>query len=359
MNKTIPAIAESEAELKKLMRQEQGVRHQRLQVLYLLVSRQSNRSQAARLVGVHRNSVQTWLTVYAEGGLSALLRVEKAPGRAPTLSGAPLERLRAKLTEPDGFGSYGEIRDWIEAELGIVMEYETVRKLVRYRLGAKLKRARPSHIKNASAIAAFPAQVAHMWQVTTRQQARPLKLWVMDESRFGLQTVQRRRITLRGVKPMGSYQHRFENFYLYGAVCPCTGEGDFMVARRLEGTALARFIQQILTEQPTYHHVFLLDNSKTHTLTSADFPANATLLFQPPYAPELNPIERVWHDAKGHLAWRTFATLFELQAAVEAIFLAYSDDQLISLTAADYLITAISEPELPVTQLTPAPALAA
>jgi transposase len=148
MNKTIPPIAESEAELKKLMRQEEGVRHRRLQVLYLLVSGQAdNRSQAARLVGVHRNSVQKWLAAYAAGGLPTLLRIEKAPGRMPTLTGAPLERLRAQLAEPAGFGSYGEIRDWIEADLGVALEYETVRKLVRYRLGAKLKRARPSHIK--------------------------------------------------------------------------------------------------------------------------------------------------------------------------------------------------------------------
>ncbi len=148
MNKTIPPIAESEAELKKLMRQEEGVRRQRLQVLYLLVSGQArNRSQAARVVGVHRNSVQNWLAAYAEGGLARLLRVEKAPGRTPTLTGTALDRLRAKLAEPEGFGSYGAVRDWIEAELGVAMQYETVRKLVRYRLGAKLKRARPSHIK--------------------------------------------------------------------------------------------------------------------------------------------------------------------------------------------------------------------
>ena len=164
----------------------------------------------------------------------------------------------------------------------------------------------------------------------------------MDERRFGLQTVQRRRITLRGVKPIGTYQHRFENFYLYGAVCPCTGEGDFMVACRLEGTAFARFIPQILMEQPTYHHLFLLDNSATHALPPRDFPTNVTLLFQPPYAPELNPIERVWQDAKRHLAWRNFSSLYDLQAAVETIFLAYSDDHLASLTAADYLIQAIS-----------------
>jgi hypothetical protein len=192
-----------------------------------------------------------------------------------------------------------------------------------------------------------------------REATQPLKLWVMDESRFGLQTIQRRRITLRGVKPVGIYQHRFENFYLYGAICPLTGEGDFMVARRLEGTAFARFIEQILYEQPTYHHVFLLDNSKTHTLPNEHFPANVSLLFTPPYAPELNPIERFWHDAKGHLAWHTFDSLADLQAALEPTILAYSDDQLISLTAADYLIQALAPPDSTLSHLAPPLPLAA
>jgi transposase len=208
-------------------------------------------------------------------------------------------------------------------------------------------------------VAEFPAHVAQRWQQLARAAPHPLKLWVMDESRFGLQTIQRRRITLPGVKPVGAHQHRFENFYLYGAVCPRTGEGDFMVARRLQSTAFARFLKQILTEQPTYHHVFLLDNSKTHTLPTADFPANVTLLFQPPYAPELNPIERVWQDAKRHLAWRTFATLCDLQAALEPIFTTYSDEQLASLTAADYLIHAITQPDLDLAPRPPALPIAA
>jgi transposase len=148
MNKTLPVITESAEELKKRMRQAEGVQQQRLQVLYLLASEQApNRSQVARLMGLHRNTVQNWLAAYADGGLAQMLQVEKAPGRQPALAGEKLAQLRAKLAEPAGFASYGEVRTWIEGELGVAMQYEAVRKLVRYRLGAKLKRARPSHIK--------------------------------------------------------------------------------------------------------------------------------------------------------------------------------------------------------------------
>ncbi len=148
MNKMLPIIHESEAELKAHLRREQGSRKPRVQALYLLVSGQAtNRSAVARLVGVHRHTVQRWLEQYAAGGLTALLTVGTAPGRQPTLTSAQMEQLRAALAHPEGFASYGAIRDWIEQELGVAMQYEAVRKLVRYRLRAKLKRARPSHIK--------------------------------------------------------------------------------------------------------------------------------------------------------------------------------------------------------------------
>jgi transposase len=148
MNKTLPAITESADELKQLLRQAKGVRQQRVQALYLLASRQArNRSAVARLLGIHRNTVRAWLKLYAAGGLQALLTIGKAPGRTASLSPAHLAQLRTALSRPEGFGSYGEIRDWIEQELGVPMQYEAVRKLVRYRLHAKLKRARPTHIK--------------------------------------------------------------------------------------------------------------------------------------------------------------------------------------------------------------------
>lgn len=53
---------------------------------------------------------------------------------------------------------------------------------------------------------------------------RPGRLFCLDERRFGLLPIQRRRITLTGVKPLGAGQYRCETFYVYGAVEPTTGE---------------------------------------------------------------------------------------------------------------------------------------
>jgi hypothetical protein len=43
-------------------------------------------------------------------------------------------------------------------------------------------------------------------------QQRVVKGVAQDESRFGLLTVRRRRLTARGVQPVGIVQHTFDSF---------------------------------------------------------------------------------------------------------------------------------------------------
>ncbi|PSO63482.1 MAG: hypothetical protein BRC36_08095 [Cyanobacteria bacterium QH_2_48_84] len=45
---------------------------------------------------------------------------------------------------------------------------------------------------------------------------------------------------------------------------------------------------------PEELHLIQVDNAKAHSAQTLTVPDNVILLFQPPYCPELNPIERVW-----------------------------------------------------------------
>jgi transposase len=64
------------------------------------------------------------------------------------------------------------------------------------------------------------------------------------------------------------------------------------------------------------------------------------LLFQPPYAPELNPAERVWRALKDALACQCFTDLPALQAQVVRIVEAWTAEMLQSLTAYPFIIEA-------------------
>ena len=151
MNKPLPLIAESPESLHAQLRVEPDVkRRARLHALYLLASGQAaSRLALAKLMAVHRHTLQTWLTLYAEGGLSALLTRKKAPGKRPAVASRVLTDLQEQLADVRGFGSYGEVQQYLAQTHKVVLAYSTVHKLVRYKLQAKLKAPRRSHPKKS------------------------------------------------------------------------------------------------------------------------------------------------------------------------------------------------------------------
>ena len=108
---------------------------------------EQTRGEAASYLAVHRNTIGRWLQAYQAGGVEALLS-ENVGGRPPgqrLLSPAAFEALRAELQRPEGFGSYGEVQQWLQTQWGEALSYETVWYLVARRLKAKLKVPRPQH----------------------------------------------------------------------------------------------------------------------------------------------------------------------------------------------------------------------
>ena len=149
MKKAIPPIQETPEALKDLIRrQHDGQRRQRLHALYLVQTQQAHtRQQVAKLRGVHRTTVGHWLAAYERGGVRQLLTLAKAPGKVSRIPPAVREALQARLAQPQGFASYKAIWAWLQQEHGLDVAYNTVHKLVRYTLRAKLKVPRPSQIK--------------------------------------------------------------------------------------------------------------------------------------------------------------------------------------------------------------------
>ena len=162
-------IAESAEELKQLLHRHPHPQvSAKLQVLWWLKSAQaSSVNQLAQLSGRHRTTISSWLSGYRKAGLDALLEVHTSPGRP----GHPMrytilphwvpsaevsEQLQRELEDPQGFNSYKEVHQWLQAVHGVDVAYKTVHKLVRYRLKAKLKRPRPVSAQQApSAVEAF------------------------------------------------------------------------------------------------------------------------------------------------------------------------------------------------------------
>jgi transposase len=171
---------------------------------------------------------------------------------------------------------------------------------------------------------------------------RPVKVFSQDESRCGLLTVRRRRLTARGVQPIGTVQHVFDWFYVYGAVAPTTGESFFFELPHLNRINFQVFLDEFARAFPASLNLLVLDKSGGHTAKHLDIPTNVRLVWLPPYSPELNPIERGWRDLKDQLAWQPFTDVEAQQEYVADVLCAYDAPTLQSLTAYAYFVDAVN-----------------
>lgn len=159
-----------------------------------------------------------------------------------------------------------------------------------------------------------------------RCENRAIRYWCSDESRLGLKTITRRRLTQRGVKPMGQVQWSFKSYYLYGLIEPLTGENFFLECSHLNTECFEAYLHEFSQTYPNELHIIQLDNARFHTAKRLIIPDNVVLWFQPPYSPECNPIERFWAWVKSKLAWRLFDNLEQLQKATASILNQVSND---------------------------------
>jgi transposase len=190
---------------------------------------------------------------------------------------------------------------------------------------------------------AFQATCQEQLQrVIPPENPRPVRVFSQDESRVGLLTVRRRRLTACGVQPVGSVQHVFEWFYVYGAVAPTTGEHFFLELPYLNAQTFQLFVDAFATAFPDSLNILLLDNSGAHTAQHLRWPEHVRCVWLPPYCPELNPIERVWRDLKDDIAWQQFTNIDAQQDHVGQLLRAYDAATLQSLTSYTYLVEAIN-----------------
>jgi transposase len=169
-----------------------------------------------------------------------------------------------------------------------------------------------------------------------------VRYWSQDESRLGLNTIRRRIVTAWGVKPIGPVQWSYQSFYVYGAVEPLTGESFFLEFSHLDAACFQIFLDQFAQAYSGSLNVIQLDNGRFHLAKRLTIPENVVLLFQPPYSPEVNPIERVWQFIKDKLCWLNFKNLDELRHEVDSLIQAILPSQLVSLTSFPFILSALN-----------------
>ena len=109
-------------------------------------------------------------------------------------------------------------------------------------------------------------------------------------------------------RPRQPKDQRYENAYLFGAVCPSRDTGVARIMPNADSEAMQMHIDAIgCAVIPGTHALIILDKAAWHTTRKLKLPDNLTLLPLPPACPELNAAENIWQYLRQtYLANRVF-----------------------------------------------------
>jgi len=125
----------------------------------------------------------------------------------------------------------------------------------------------------------------------------------------------------RGTRPRQPADQRYQNTYIFGAVCPARDTGAALILPTANTEAMQLHLDEIaLSVAPGAHALLLLDNAGWHRTRKLFWPPNITPVFLPPACPELNAAENIWQYLRqNYLSNRVFPTYTDIvDAAAQA-----------------------------------------
>lgn len=302
----------------RLKSESRGIYRERLMAVSHGLKGELGLQAIADLLGRSRATIQTWFDWYRREG------VERLCGRSETKTG-PKSRLheqaRQELQKKLAKGSFrrgADAQEWLRKRFGIEAKAVTVRAWMG-KLGARLKVVRPRHPNSSEAKKAeFREQLARKLLGALNEKGsdfrnRPLRIWAADEARFGLQPCHRRAWVSQGVRATKDSSIRYDWQYLRAALQIGGGGSEYLYSNKADGEVSVCFLEQISRRDPYAIHAVIWDGASFHPREGDPrIPGNVVLLRQPPYRPELNPVERLWDMLRDGLCNRSWNSLEHL-----------------------------------------------
>jgi transposase len=145
-------VKESVIELKRLLKTTPRLIYPRIKMLLEIKKYEATGGISKRMladaISVNHNSIQTWRTLYAKGGIEELIKYTKNEGRPTILTAEEHQAIKSKLNDSNnGLRGYVELLDWVESTFKKEIKYNTLLKYTNREFGASVKVARKSHVK--------------------------------------------------------------------------------------------------------------------------------------------------------------------------------------------------------------------
>jgi transposase len=149
---------------------------------------------------------------------------------------------------------------------------------------------------------------------------RPVKLFFEDEARFGRISDPAYCWAPSGLRPIISSQIVREFTHVFSAVSPNDGQSFSLILPYANTDAMNIFLQELSKEFQEYRIILIMDKAAWHRSKDLSKVENIRYIYQPPYSPELNPVEHLWEYIRENYLknayWLSMETLEEALAAV-------------------------------------------
>jgi len=252
------------------------------------------------------------------------------------------ENLLLEVVEKDP-GEYGyEFGRWTAARLATYLEKITEIKLSGSQVRRILERKKYVYLwakysledkQNPETRKAFKEKLLEYLRITKETPER-LQVWFWDESGFSLRVIRRKNWGKKGTRKKVMGQRRRGRVNIMGGLryhdkkrinfVIKTGNADvfYEQLKSLNDFLLQEWIEQGKPieefQDGSAKIVIILDNASFHKRkdildkVESEMP-NIILEFLPPYSPDYNLIELVWHSAKEYIAHRLFESVSQLE----------------------------------------------
>jgi len=301
----------------------------------------------ADALGCSLKAVKNWVGQYNRGGIQALHERPRS-GRPLRLDPQEYPRLKQRLEDPprpeDGVCTFRgrDVQRILEQEFGVLMSLQAVYDLLA-RFGYSSLMPRPQHEDANPEVQEFFKEIVveQIDAIAGQHPDREVRVFFEDEARFGTQGTITRVWAPKGSRPRAVRQNGREWLYVLMAVCLSTGSASALIMPELNTGVLNLFLEQFARELPKgVHAVLIWDGAGYHTSGDLVVPENVSLIQLPPYSPELNPVENLWHYLRAH-HWsnREYEGYSGLESeAVRSLRVVCSDaENLKSICNADYV----------------------
>src|SRR5260370_8387693 len=134
----------------------------------------------------------------------------------------------------------------------------------------------------------FPARVVET--VSQLALATSIEVWFQDEMRVGQKNSLVYQWAKKGTRPRQPKDQRYENAYLFGAVCPSRDTGVAIIMPYANTAAMRKHLEEISHAVAAgAHAMVILDQAGWHTTPKLRAPKTPTIVSLPPPSPNPHP----------------------------------------------------------------------